>query len=330
VSERNPLVGELSGERENSRNDLANLFASPRPKSDITRTLLIVLALVLAPGTAAADTLTIGLFAPTAPFPSTSARVELASKLGDQIGKAFGQPGTGKVFARAGDFSAAVKKGEVTVALVDATFLAATGGSFTVVAAGVRNGDTTHGWQLVARSADKIAALKGKRVLVPNVGGREADFVLNVLLGGEVGRDFFAKIEAAPDTASALTALGLGKTDAAIVPAGVELPSGTASILSLPVLSGPVLVVFGSLAADRKTALNEAINSFKGDSTIASLRVVDGDAVRQIVRRFSPSTKRGPLAIPAIRLLVGDLVEGRTFAIERTPATVFAAAPDRR
>jgi ethanolamine utilization microcompartment shell protein EutS len=290
---------------------------------------LVLGCIIAAATTARAETITVGLFAPTAPFPSTAARVELASRLGDHVGKVFGMTGNGKVFARASDFSAAVKKGEVTVALVDATFLAATGGNYTVIAAGVRGGESAHGWQLVARSADKIAALKGKRILVPSVGGREADFVLNVLLGGEVGKDFFAKIEAAPDTASALAALGLGKTDAAIVPASVDLPSGTTSILSLPALSGPVLVVFGTVSAQRKTSLVEAAGTFKGDATVATLRAADADAVRQIVRRFSPPVKRGPLAVPAIRLLVGDLVEGRTFTIERTPVTSFAASPDR-
>jgi hypothetical protein len=281
-------------------------------------------------GTAAADNVTVGLFAPTAPFPSTAARVDLASKLGDQVGKSLGGTGNGKVFARASDFAAAVRSGEVTVALVDATYLAAAGGNYTVIAGAVRAGDTQSGWQLVARNGDKIAALKGKRVLVPAIGGRETDFVVNVMLGGEVAKDYFSKIEAAPDTASALAALALGKADAAIVPGGVELPAGTASVLTLPTLSHPVLVVYGAPNPQRKTQLVEAAAAFRGDATVAALRPVDVESVRAIVRRFSPPVKRGPLAVPAIRLLVGDLVEGRTFVIERTPATAFAALPDKR
>jgi hypothetical protein len=46
-----------------------------------------------------------------------------------------------------------------------------------------------------------------------------------------------------------------------------------------------------------------------------------------VARRFTVPVKRGPLAVPAIRLLVGDLVEGRTFSIERTPVTSFATQP---
>lgn len=286
--------------------------------------LALVVALGVLAATAHAETLGVGLFAPTAPFPSTAARVELATKLGDQFGRAVGAAATGKVYARATDFASAVKKGEVTLAVVDATYLATAGGTYTILAAAVRNGETNHGWILVGRGAAKISDLRGKRVLVPAIGGREHDFVLNVMLGGEVGKDFFAKLEPAPDTASALAALGLGKADAAVVPSGSELPSGTSKVLDLPAISGPVLVAYGPLSTARKAAFVEAAAAFRGDATIASLRPADADAVRAIVRRFAVPVKRGPFAVPAVRLLVGDLVEGRTFVIERTPATVFA------
>ena len=286
--------------------------------------LVLLLGLVL-DRRASADGTTVGLFAPTAPFPSTAARVELASRLGEHLAPALGGKATGKVFARAADFAAAVKRGEVTVALVDAAYLASAGGNYTVVAAAVRGTEGQHGWQLVSRG-DKIAALKGKRLLVPSVGGREADFAINVMLGGEVGKDFFAKIEAAPDTASALAALGLGKADAVIVPTGIELPTGTSSVLALPAVAGPVLVIYGAATGQQKAVLATTAVGFRGDATIGALRESDGEPVQQIARRFSPPVKRGPLAVPAIRLLVGDLVEGRTFAIERTPVTTFVAS----
>jgi len=288
----------------------------------------IVLALVLAwSATASADSVTVGLFAPTAPFPSTSARVELATRLGEHIGKALNKTGSGKVFARGSDFGAAVKKGDVSIALVDAAYLAVAGGNYTLLAASVRGGESAPGWQLVARGADKLPGLKGKRVLVPAIGGRETDLVLNALFGGEVARDYFAKIETAPDTVSALAALGLGKADAAVVPRGTELPSGAAAILELPALTGPVLVAYGTLSAQDKQAITAAALSFKGDATVSGFKTADADAVKSIARRFVVPAKRGPLALPAIRLLVGDLVEGRTFTIERTPVTAFAAKP---
>jgi hypothetical protein len=283
-----------------------------------------VIVLVLVTRAAHADSITVGLFAPSAPFPSTAARVELASRLADQIGAALHVSASGKVFARASDFAEAVKRGEIAVALVDSTYLAAAPGSYTLIA-----GDEPHAWELVARGG-KIDALKGKRVLVPGFGGREGEFVLNALLGGEVARDFFGRIEPAPDTASALAALDLGHGDAAIVPAGTELPNGTSQILALPQVPGPVLVAYGPLSAERKAALIAAAPGLRGDATIAGFRVVEPDAIRRLAARFAPVVKRGPLAVPAIRLLVGDLVEGRTFAIDRTPASAFATGPEHQ
>lgn len=287
----------------------------------------LVLAIVLAlGGSARGDTLTVGLFAPAAPFPSTAARVDLATALGDHAGEALGQRATGKVFARASDFTAAVRKGEVAVALVDPAFLAGSSG-YTVIAAAVRDGRTEHGWQIVARGTAKLAGLAGKRVLVPSIGGRETALVLDVLLAGEAGKDFFAAIDAAPDTASALAALGLGKADAVVVPAGVALPAGTTVVATLPALLGPVVVTYGGITATQRQALAAALASFQGDATVSGFRAADADAVNRVARRFVVPVKRGPLAVPAIRLVVGDLVEGRTFTIERTPASAFAAKP---
>jgi hypothetical protein len=291
------------------------------------RLALAVLLLLASATVAHADGVTVGLFAPTAPFPSTSARVELASRLGDHLGKALDKTGSGKVFARGADFAAAAKKGEVTVAVVDAAYLAVAGGNYTLLASATRGGESVHGWQLVARGGGGLAGLKGKRVLVPAIGGRETELVLNVLLGGEVAKDYFAKIETAPDTVSALAALGLGKADAAIVPRGTELPAGASVVLELPALAGPVLVAYGSVSAADKQAITAAALTFKGDATVSGFKAADPEAVKSVARRFVVPAKRGPLALPAIRLLVGDLVEGRTFTIERTPVTAFAAKP---
>jgi hypothetical protein len=287
-----------------------------------------LLCIAAAAGPARAEPITVGVYAPSAPFPSTAARVELATRLGEHLGRALGGAGVGRVYARAADFAAAVKKGEVTVALVDAAYLAGTGG-YTVIAGVVRDGELTQAWQVIARGARKLAELRGKRVLVPSNGGREAELVLNVLLGG-VERDFFGKIEAAPDTASALAALALGKADAAVVPAGVEAPAGTAQVSALPAQAAPVLVMYGAITAQRRTALTGAAVSFKGDATIPALRVTTDEGVRAIARRFAAPVKRGALPVPAARLVVGDLVEARELAIERTPASAFAIVPGAR
>ncbi len=289
--------------------------------------LALAIALVAAAAAAAhADPVTVGVFAPSAPFPSTAARVELAARLGEHVGRALGgaQGGVGRAYARASDFAAAVRKREVTVALVDAAYLAAGGGGYTVIAGAALGGGTAQAWQVIARAGTRtIAELRGKRVLVPSTGGREADFVLNALLGG-AERDLFGRIEVAPDTASAIAALGLGKADAAIVPAGVAPPPGMAQVAALPAVATPVLVAYGALAAPRRAALARAAASFAGDATLGALRETDDGGVRELARRLAPPVKRAALLVAPARLPAGELVEGRAFAIERTPASAFA------
>jgi hypothetical protein len=88
-----------------------------------------------------------------------------------------------------------------------------------------------------------------------------------------------------------------------------------------------VLVAYGTVTAAQRSQLVAAAASFTGDATVTGFQAADNEAIRAVARRFSVPVKRGPLAVPAVRLLVGDLVEGRTFAIERTPLTAFALAP---
>jgi hypothetical protein len=287
----------------------------------------LALLFVLLGATAHAENITVGVFAPSAPFPSTAARVELASRLGEHVGKALGGTGTGRVYARAGDFATAVRGGTVTIALVDATYLAGANlGQYTVIAGSVRNGAIASNWQLVARGGGKIDGLKGKRILVPSNGGRETELLLNVMLGGDVAKDFFAKIEAAPDTASTLASLNLGKADAAIVPTGVDLPGGVAVVLAMPSIAHPVLVAFKA-DATQKTALTTAAGTFKGDGTINGFRATDGRELRAVAGRFVIPAKRGQMAVPTARVVVGDLVEGRTWSLDRAPATTFVQPP---
>jgi hypothetical protein len=233
-----------------------------------------------------------------------------ANKLADTLGAAVGADGVGRVYGRSGDFAAAVKKGEVQVALVDATYLAAAGGG-TVIAASSKGG----AWQIVARGGGKdVLALQGKKLVVPALGGRESDFVLNAIFGGELPKGFFASISSSPDTASTLAALGAGKAEVAIVPGDATLPSGVSKVAALPAIPGAVIVVYGTLSSERKSALASAAAKFSAD-VVGSFSSDDGDAVRALGKRFSAQTRKGPMAVPSVRIVVGDLVANRDLAI---------------
>ena len=291
-------------------------------KPAILALLALLLVPVLAVGSAAADPLRVGLFAPSTQFDGTGARLEFATKLAKHIG---GDDAVGRVYGKASDFASALRKGDIDLAVVDATYLAASGGSYAVLAVAVRGGDTRGGWDLVARgTVDSVLALKGKTVLVPSVGGREAAFVGEAMLGGELPADFF-KVEASPDVLSAIAALGLGKSEAAVVPSGLTLPAGTNRVVSLPAVSWPILIASPKASADVQARAAERAPSFGGSGAISGFRSGTADAYKSLLRRFGRPQRRGPMVLPNLRIAVGDLIESRTFKIDPGDAKKYVA-----
>lgn len=289
------------------------------------RALAIAIALLAVAATAsvaAADGLRVGVFAPSAPFEGTAARLDFATKLAKHIG---GEDAVGRVYGKASDFSSALRKGEIDLAVVDATYLAATGGSYAVLAVAVRGGDTRTTWDLVARgTVDSVLELKGKTIIVPSVGGREAAFVGEALLGGELPADFW-KVDASPDVLSAVAALNLGKADAAVVPAGLSLPAGTNRVVSLPAVSWPVLIASPKASADVQALAAERALTFGGSGALAGFRSGTSDAYKGLARRFGRTPRRGPMVVPNLRIAVGELIEGRVFRIDPGDAKKYAA-----
>ncbi len=289
--------------------------------------MAIVVLTVWTPSASRADGLTVGMYAPSLPYPGTAARVQAVGKLAEHFGKAVGVTGVGRVYARASDFATAVKKAEVTIALVDVAYLAHTGGNYTVVAAAVRGGDVARPWQLIGKTGTTLAQLQGKTLLVPAIGGHENDFVYAALFGGELPRDYFAKLDTAPDSVSAIAAVGFGKADAVVVPGGIELPPGMVALLSLTSATDAVLVVYGT-DAKLRAALVTAITTYQGDSIVGGLRTSDAEAVASLRRRFVIAARRGLMVVPAAKLLVGELLRGVRAAPTRSDVTQFASHVD--
>lgn len=284
------------------------------------RALLISALIAAAASTAAADPVTVGVFVPSMPFDGTAARLELAQKLAAHLA---GADGVGRVYGKAGDFSAALAKGDIQLAVVDATFLATTGAAHTDLAVAVHDGDTAVAWQLVAKAPIAgVLDLKGKTVIAPVLDGHAADFVANAMLGGELPVNFL-KVEVSPDVVSAVTAVGLGKADAAVVPGGVTLPAGVTRIATLPSVSWPVLIAAKGAPADVIAKARDRASSFPGSGAIAGFRTGDTDGYRSIARRLRRALRQAPLLVPNLRIAVGGLIEGRTFAIARPDAKTY-------
>ena len=243
-----------------------------------TLTLVVALAaLALVPAAAQAQVVTVGVFAPSTPFDGTAARLDFANKLAAHLG---GAGAVGRVYGKGADFAAALAKGDIQLAVVEAEFLATAGAGHTPVAVAVRDGATAAAWQLVARAPiASIVDLRGKTVLAPVTDGRHQAFVDNALLGGELAAGFW-KVEASPDALSAVAAVGLGKADAAAVPSGVALPSGVVRIVGLPEVSWPVLIAAKDAPAAVVEAARARASSFPGAGAIAGFRTSGLDGYR--------------------------------------------------
>ena len=168
--------------------------------------------------------------------------------------------------------------------------------------------------------------LKGKTVITPVIDGHHADFVANAMLGGELPVGFL-KVEASPDVVSAVTAVGLGKADAAVVPGGVTLPAGVTRIAALPTVSWPILIAARGAPADVVAKARDRASSFGGSGAIAGFRTSGTDGYRGLARRMKRAVRQSPMVVPNLRIAVGNLIEGRSFAIARPALGSYLTAP---
>jgi hypothetical protein len=286
--------------------------------------MAIVLAMMvgMAARTASAEPVTVGVYVPSMPFEGTAARLELANKLAAHLA---GADGVGRVYGKASDFAAALAKGDIQLAVADASFLAASGAAHVDLAVAVRDGDSAVAWQLVARAPiASVLDLRGKTVVAPVASPN--DFVANAMLGGELPVGFF-KVEASPDVVSAIAAVDLGKADAAVVPGGVALPAGVARLATLPSVSWPVLIAARGAPADVVARARERATSFPGSGAIAGFRTGGADDYLALARRLRRALRRAPMLLPDLRITVGDLLLGRTFTIATPPLASYLSSP---
>ena len=92
----------------------------------------------------AGGTLVLALYAPMAPLPSADARFAFVDKLSRHLQSA-GLSVQPKVFARAADLDAAIKRGQVDLAILDAFYLADRGANYTVLAVSTAAGTNAAG-----------------------------------------------------------------------------------------------------------------------------------------------------------------------------------------
>jgi len=296
--------------------------------------VILVAALLALPRLAHAqsDTITIGLFAPTAPFDGTGDRVSFVNDLAKHLeGDAGGKKVTGKVYSSASAFASAVKNKDIQYAVIDAPYAAALGLPYKILGAAVRGGDSTVTWQLVAGSGiSKLSDLKGKKVVVPSIGAKGNAFVTNVLLDGEVEASYFSKILEAADAKSAVTMVSVGKADAAFVPGGVDIPSGMSKVMSVGTVGWPMFVALPGAEESRTKAFSSRAKSFSGSGAFTGFGSGDAGKYKSLAGSFGRGSKKGPMAVPPpARLTVREILEGRAFSIPLSNVLDLIEAPTK-
>ncbi len=284
--------------------------------------LFLSLSPLLPPSTAHAQpaehpTIVVGLYSPSAPFAGPAERLQYISTLAAHLQPAAGGGRVvGRVYARAGDFAAAIRKGDVTFAVVDAPYAAARGLPWTPLAAATVGGRATGAWIVVAPPSIKgIADLRGKVVSLPRTGAGETAFLTNALLEGEVGDGFFARIAPAPDSFAAATMVKLGQAAAAVVPTGVAVPAGLRQLVSLRRVGWPMLVALPGADRALAAAIATRARSFTGP-TLEGMTAPDQGEYKALVASLGKRSRKPIMATPKPpRFGVKGLLEGRAAAL---------------
>src|SRR5262249_28811248 len=155
------------------------------------------------------------LYAPAAAFGDSSARLAYVQGLAKAIQQKTGIPTSGKAYVRMADLISA----KPDFGVIDGQCLAERIPG-TLLATAVVGGETTQLWSLYTRG-DALTALKGKKLAFAGTGCRDADFLDNALLNGELKtKAFFAVVMEKPDVAGAVAAVRDYKSaDAVFAPA---------------------------------------------------------------------------------------------------------------
>ena len=222
-----------------------------------------VLCGLVATAMAQSEQVVVAVYVPSVVVGSAQARAEFAQGLAAQLGAKMGRSARGLAFANARDLEAAVARNEVQLAVLDPLYVAGRGAA-RIVATARRGGSTSVVAIGVGRVTGRgLPAVRGKRLVLPAVGGMESRFIDGFVLEGEATvRDYWSSVRTAPDGASAIASVAAGQADVAVVLDSPEARAvagqrGLSVIFTTRPLPGPALAFMrapdpalaGSLAA---------------------------------------------------------------------------------
>jgi len=205
--------------------------------------------------------LTIAIYAPSAPFLDSATRLEHLRGIARAIESRTGIPTAYESFARYGDLI----KSKPDFAILDAPCVVAHGG--TALATAVIAGGTSQSWGLYARDATTAAGLAGKRLAYLKTGCRDLDFLEFAMLGAAVkATEFFGSLVDKGNTMIGVITTVARYRDADAVFAPAALAGGLHKVLEVPAVPNPGFVVMRTgIDAEVVGQVREAILGYGGE-----------------------------------------------------------------
>jgi hypothetical protein len=250
----------------------------------------------------APESLNVAMYAPAAAFPDSSARLAYMQGLAKAVQQKTGIPTSGKIYVRLGDLVAA----KPDFAVIDGQCLAAHSPG-QILASAVVGGETAQPWALYTRGGESLATLRGKKLVYVKTGCRDADFLDNAMLDGEVKTNtFFGALVDKPDVSAAvLTVRDYKAADA------VFAPAPTARGLTKTYDAGPVpnpgFVAMKPFPAPLLEGVRDAVLSYGGGGGIDGWRAAAPGGYQALGGRMGARAKRPIFAAPdVVRPFEGD------------------------
>lgn len=244
--------------------------------------------------------LVLALYAPTAPLPSADARFGFVDKVGRYLQSA-GINVHPKVFARAADLEAAIKRGQVDLAILDAFYAAERGVNYPVLAVATASGELYQRWGLYTHlQTGNLFDLSNKRLAwVSPSGNKEATYIDNVLLNGELQvAEFFQPSASAPDIGAAVSDVVLHRADCVFAPEqavqGKSLRRIYESADAARIPNPALVQVQSRLPAATVAEIKRAIVGFNTTGVLDGWRTGGsiGEAYRQLRQRLRDRPER--------------------------------------
>lgn len=236
------------------------------------------------------DPLTLAFFAPTAPLASGEARFAYVERLARQL-QGAGIPAQARAFARAADLESAIRRGQVDLGIIDAVYLAERGASFPLLASATVGGEATVRWGLytslpapAAGQPRGVMGLAQTRVAYATVGGRDLDFLDNVLFDGELRvSQHFTMRPPTPDVAAAVSDVVLRRADCVFAPEAAVAGKGLRRAFDAGRVPTPALAVLRpGLPKDLLSQVQKVLLATVTMGTLDGFRAVSPELYRNL------------------------------------------------